>query len=128
MTAEDVPDGSVDVVVSSYVASLTEDNVVYFRNIKRMLAPGGRFYFWEQVLAPDNTWHYYLHHLVRLTGLWTLLSCGDDPCRRPQDQLLKAGFKSVGYANLDVLGPFDFSVHWFIMYIGRFVICGVAIK
>lgn len=47
-----IPSGSVDLAVARYVLEHVEDPIAFFRNLSRVLKPGGKFIF----LTP-NRWH-----------------------------------------------------------------------
>jgi len=61
-----VPDGSVDVVISNGIINLTPDKYAVFKEVFRILRPGGRLY-----LADIVVYKFISHELRREVDLWT---------------------------------------------------------
>lgn len=55
-----VPDNSVDVVVGTLILCCIDDPMAALREIHRVLVPGGKFYFLENVHHPPETVKYKL--------------------------------------------------------------------
>merc|ERR1712137_1284721 len=52
----DVPDNSIDVVVSTLVLCSVRNLELTLKEVQRVLAPGGKFYYWEHVHDVPGTW------------------------------------------------------------------------
>jgi SAM-dependent methyltransferase len=74
-----VPDGSADAVVSTLVLCSVADPDRVLREVRRVLRPGGRFYFIEHVAAPHGSMLRKLQRLVR--PVWRVLGDGCEPDR-----------------------------------------------
>lgn len=67
---KDIEDGSMDIVVSTLVMCSVQSVEKSLKEIQRVLAPGGKYYYWEHVHDVPGTW---LHTLqIILTPLWTI--------------------------------------------------------
>ncbi len=101
--ATGLPDGSVDVVISTLVLCTVPDPKAALREVLRILKPGGRFLFSEHVAAEPGSWLRLAQKLVR--PFWIL--CGDG-CRPDRDTLgaiREAGFASVEASGLRIPVP-----------------------
>ncbi|KAL9973537.1 hypothetical protein ACROYT_G020007 [Oculina patagonica] len=92
-----VEDNSVAAVVcTKLLCSLTEDQVTKtIQEVKRVLMPGGRFYFLEHVTGNPWTIKYFLQHLLSKSLLWPSLYNGCRCDRKTLPQIEKGGFKLV---------------------------------
>jgi ubiquinone/menaquinone biosynthesis C-methylase UbiE len=94
-TAEalDMPDNSVDAVVSTLVMCSVGAQDVALRQILRVLKPGGCYCFMEHVGAPQGTG---LRRLQRgIKPIWRVFADGCTPDRDTADAIRRAGFASV---------------------------------
>lgn len=94
-TAESIPlpDGCVDTVVTTYTLCSIPEPHRALAEIRRVLAPGGRFLFAEHGRSPDEdvrTWQ------RRLTPVWKRLSGGCHLDRPIVDLVASAGFRIEG--------------------------------
>ncbi|KAG0726208.1 Methyltransferase-like protein 7A [Chionoecetes opilio] len=93
-----VKDNSVDVVVTTLVLCTVEDLTKVLQQILRVLAPGGRFYFFEHIAEFNTEQHgtrRKIQEILTWTGIWPLLF---DGCMLNRDMLAdiqKAGFSKV---------------------------------
>lgn len=92
-----VEDNSVAAVVcTKLLCSLSEEQIVKtVQEVKRVLMPGGRFFFMEHVLGKPWSLRYILQQLVSKSHLWPTLFNG---CRCDHETLpfiQKGGFKLV---------------------------------
>jgi len=97
---KDVPDNSIDVVVSTLVLCSVRSLEATFQEVERILAPGGKFYYWEHVHDVPGTWLHLFQDL--LTPLWDyLLTCH---LNRNIDQAIAAhkGFSEVQQKRFDI--------------------------
>lgn len=96
-TAErlEAEDNSVDAVVSTLVLCSVADLSGTLQEIRRVLKPGGRFFFLEHVAAPRGTWLRRVQSGIR--PIWQAIGDGCHPDRETWVALENAGFKSVNY-------------------------------
>lgn len=98
-----LPDESVDAVVSTLVLCSVSSLEAALAEIRRVLKPGGRFYFIEHVAAPRGTWLRTLQHWIK--PVWRVLADGCHPDRETHRALESAGFTDVRYEHVDVSLP-----------------------
>lgn len=102
-----LPDASVDAVVSTLVLCSVPDLDATLAELRRILAPGGRFYFIEHVAADADTWTRVVQDVV--APVWRVLADGCHPNRDTASALERAGFASVEVerfdADLPVVSP-----------------------
>ncbi|XP_037025048.1 methyltransferase-like protein 7A [Bradysia coprophila] len=67
-----IPSNSVDVVVSSNVHCSVDNSQSVLKEIRRVLIPGGRYYFFEHGLDEPHTSRYKWQKFVNKTRLWAL--------------------------------------------------------
>jgi len=97
----DVPDASIDVVVSTLVLCSVPDLDAALSDIHRVLRPGGRFLFVEHVAAPRGTGVRRLQRLLR--PFWKFIADGCRPDRETGAAIRRAGFADVDLR--EVLAP-----------------------
>ncbi len=97
-----LPDQSVDAVVSTWTLCTIPDPIFALQEIRRVLRPGGKFYFLEHGLSPDRG-------IARLQNLWNPIQkwcAGGCHVNREIDRLiLDSGFKILGYKRFYMKGP-----------------------
>jgi SAM-dependent methyltransferase len=91
----DLPDQSVDSVISSLVLCTVTDAADVLAEIRRILRPGGTFRFVEHVAAPAGTPTRTLQRVLRRPWAWTFEGCS---CERDLAGLLRA----AGFARVDI--------------------------
>ncbi|XP_066946308.1 thiol S-methyltransferase TMT1A-like [Macrobrachium rosenbergii] len=101
-TGEDmsmVPDNSIDVVVVTLVLCTVRDVDKTLSEIKRVLAPGGKFYFMEHITEFDLENHAFrrkLQHIfTHYIPVWPFVFDGCQLDRDPLPNIEKAGFSKV---------------------------------
>jgi ubiquinone/menaquinone biosynthesis C-methylase UbiE len=103
----ELPEASIDAVVSTQVLCSVDDLDASLRRIRRMLKPGGRFVFLEHVAAQEGTCTRAVQHV--LTPLWKSVFDGCHPNRETSTSLDRAGFACVEIhsfrLSLPVVGP-----------------------
>ncbi|MDZ4699719.1 MAG: methyltransferase domain-containing protein [Rhodothermales bacterium] len=87
-----LPDASVDTVISTLVLCSVPDQAAALREIRRVLKPGGRFYFIEHVAAPAGRLR-RAQHLIK--PFWRVIGDGCCPDRDTGDRIREAGFAEV---------------------------------
>lgn len=94
-TAEriDVESDSLPAVVSTLTLCSVSNLVQTLSEIRRVLRPGGKFYFVEHIAAPRSTWLCRWQYAVK--PLWTWFSHGCRPNRRTDIAITDAGFRTV---------------------------------
>ncbi|XP_022695064.1 methyltransferase-like protein 7A isoform X2 [Varroa jacobsoni] len=90
---KDLPDASVDVVVATLVCCSVENLAVSMREIKRVLAKGGRYYFLEHEQYQDPSWGYSIQKAVN--PIWKMCNDGCNVSRRIGEVIEYVGFHSV---------------------------------
>jgi SAM-dependent methyltransferase len=91
----DLPDQSVDSVISSLVLCTVTDPAEVLAEIRRILRPGGTFRFVEHVAARTGTPTRTLQRALRRPWAWTFEGCS---CERDLAGLLRA----AGFARVDI--------------------------
>ena len=89
----DLPDASVDVVISSLVLCTVTDPARVLAEVRRVLRPGGRYLFTEHVVAPEGSALRRIQALVRRPWAWFFEGCS---CERDlAGEIRRAGFDDV---------------------------------
>lgn len=104
----ELPDGSVDAVVGTYVLCSVTDQTAALAELYRVLRPGGRYVFAEHVAAPPGSW---LRRGQRVAGLLGgLVGAGCRPDRDTLPAIERAGFEVVELYRSGLPGPFGTEV------------------
>lgn len=99
----DVPDASLDAVVSTLVLCTVRDVPTTLREILRVLRPGGRFVFIEHVAAPPGTFTHRVQRFVK--PVWRYFGDGCQPDRETWKSIESAGFSSFHLDHFRVPSP-----------------------
>jgi len=100
----DLPDASVDAVISSLVLCTVTDPAAVLTEIHRVLRPGGQYAFLEHVAAPDGTVLRRLQRAVRRPWNWTFEGCS---CERDLQAVIEAaGFAETTIEAYQLRSPF----------------------
>lgn len=100
----DLPDESVDAVISSLVLCTVPDPAAAVAEVFRVLRPGGRYAFLEHVAAPDGTALRRLQRAVRRPWGWFFEGCS---CERDLRAVIEgAGFDRTAITDHRMPGPF----------------------
>lgn len=91
----DLPDASVDAVISSLVLCTVPDPASVLAEVHRVLRPGGRYAFLEHVAAPAGTPLRRLQRAARRPWGWTFEGCS---CERD----LQAVVEAAGFAETTI--------------------------
>lgn len=89
----DLPDNSVDGVVATLVLCGVDDPVAVLGEIRRILKPGGTYFFLEHVAAPSRTGTALAQRLLKRPHRWLFNGCEVD--RSTADLLGAAGFSAI---------------------------------
>ncbi|KAM5288728.1 thiol S-methyltransferase TMT1A [Ctenodactylus gundi] len=93
-----VADGSVDVVVCTLVLCSVRSQEQVLREVRRVLRPGGAFYFMEHVAAESSTWNYFWQQV--LDPVWRVVFDGCNLTRESWKALERAGFSKLKLQHL----------------------------
>jgi SAM-dependent methyltransferase len=100
----DLPDASVDAVISSLVLCTVPDPAAVVAEVHRVLRPGGRYAFVEHVAAPEHTALRRLQRAVRRPWSWTFEGCS---CERDLRGVIEAvPFAHTAISDYRLRGPF----------------------
>ncbi len=86
-----LPDAHVNAVVSTLVLCSVPNLDAALAEIRRILKPGGRFYFMEHVAAPEGSWLRTLQRGIK--PVWRPLADGCHPDRETEVAIERAGFR-----------------------------------
>ena len=96
----DLPDGSVDAVISSLVLCTVADPAAVLAEVRRILRPGGRFVFLEHVVARPGSAVRLVQKAVARPWRWVFEGCHTD--RDTARAVRAAGFASVDVRDVHV--------------------------
>jgi ubiquinone/menaquinone biosynthesis C-methylase UbiE len=98
----DLPDKSVDSVVSTWTLCTIPDPMAALKEIKRVLKPEGNYYFLEHGLSPDQK-------VARMQHWWNPIQkwwAGGCHVNREIDSLIRdSGFRILGFKHFYMDGP-----------------------
>jgi SAM-dependent methyltransferase len=100
----DLPDASVDAVVSSLVLCTVQDPASVLAEVRRILRPGGRFVFVEHVAAAEGTATRRVQEAVLRPWRWVFEGCHTN--RNTARAIRGAGFTSVDVRDTRMRTPF----------------------
>lgn len=111
VTAETIPleDASIDTAVSTYTLCTIPDPLAALREIRRVLAPGGRLLFCEHGRAPDESVRRWQE---RLTPHWQKIAGGCHLDRDVPALLAAAGFRCDTLQTRYLPGPRPLTYHY----------------
>ena len=99
----DLPDESVDAVVSTLVMCSVDDQRRALQEIRRVLKPGGRYVFIEHVAAPRASGLRRVQSFIK--PVWQVFGDGCQPDRETWATIEDAGFSSVQLEHFRVATP-----------------------
>ncbi|XP_060244594.1 N6-adenosine-methyltransferase TMT1A-like isoform X1 [Meriones unguiculatus] len=88
-----VDEGSVDVVVCTLVLCSVQSQEKFLREVRRVLRPGGAYFFLEHVADERSTWNFFWQQV--LDPAWNLLFAGCNITRESWKNLEQAGFSKL---------------------------------
>lgn len=95
-SAEDlrqVQDGTMDAMVCTLVLCTVQNPDKVLQEAKRILRPGGAFFFMEHVVAEESSWIYFFQHVFQ--PLWYYSCDGCEMTRATWRNVEEAGFSEV---------------------------------
>nr|XP_008510649.1 PREDICTED: methyltransferase-like protein 7A [Equus przewalskii] len=93
-----VADGSADAVVCTLVLCSVENQEQILQEVRRVLRPGGAFYFMEHVAAERSTWNYFWQQVLH--PVWYLVFDGCTLTRETWKALERANFSKLKMQHL----------------------------
>ncbi|NXG47989.1 MET7A protein, partial [Psilopogon haemacephalus] len=98
-----VPSGSLDAVVSTFVLCSVGSVEQTLREVLRVLRPGGAFYFLEHVVDDPSSWKYFWQQVCFPT--WKLIFCGCCLTREIWKNLEQAKFSELQLRHISIPLP-----------------------
>lgn len=95
----DVDDGEADGVVATLVLCGVDDPAQVVAEVRRVLKPGGTFFFLEHVVAPEGTGTRRAQQLLKRPHRWLFNGCVVD--RDTASLLADSGFESIDIEHCD---------------------------
>lgn len=111
-----VEDGTVDAVVSTFVNCSVDDPKRVLSEVRRVLAPGGRYYFMDHVVQPKGSIRYWAGKLMMKPFFLFFFMCDMQSDILPIVQ--QAGFSTLDFTEFDPqqnLFIMSWIIHEFIM-------------
>ncbi|XP_053296909.1 putative methyltransferase-like protein 7A [Pleuronectes platessa] len=99
---EEVQGESVDVVVCTLVLCSVRDVREVLQEVRRILRPGGAFFFLEHVVSDPSSWTYFFQHV--LEPVWYYLGDGCMITRATWKDLEAAGFSELHLKQVEAPG------------------------
>ncbi|KAI9548703.1 hypothetical protein NQZ68_003237 [Dissostichus eleginoides] len=96
---EKVEDGSVDVVVCTLVLCSVRNVQEVLQEVRRILKPGGAFYFLEHVESDPSSWTFFFQHVFE--PLWYYLGDGCMITKKTWRDIEAAGFSELHLKHIE---------------------------
>ncbi|CAL8116545.1 unnamed protein product [Orchesella dallaii] len=116
---KDIPDHSVDAVVSTSVLCSANDVQGIYKEIRRVLVPGGRYFFMDHVIDPRPSLLKLTQVFLGSLGIFQLFLNGCRPDKDIKRELEKGGFAQLDAKQfrLNLKGgvPLRYSVLYFVL-------------
>ncbi|CAG0921155.1 unnamed protein product [Notodromas monacha] len=124
----EIPDNSVDVVVVTLVLCSVQSQAAFLSEVKRILVPGGKFYFWEHIGDTQGT----LMQRTQVVGdyIWPYIFDGCRIARNSTEEIERSGFSGCNSTKFYVRAPDTayFFQRWILNYFIGSHVRGVATK
>ena len=95
----EVPDAGADGVVGTLVLCGVDDPAEVLREVRRILRPGGTYFFFEHVVAPEGTGTRCAQRILKRPHRWLFNGCVVD--RDLRTAIESAGFDAVEIEQFD---------------------------
>merc|ERR1711936_878193 len=101
---EDLPieDSSIDAVVITLVLCSVQDQDKCFREIKRVLKPGGKFFYMEHIVDDTDSTLRLVQQILTTIGFWQWAFAGCCIDRPTAEAIEAAGFTKVDQKKYDL--------------------------
>lgn len=107
LSSAGISDSSVDAVVMTLVLCSVRNQEQCLQEIKRVLKPGGKFFYLEHVIGGDGSSTQTLQNILMLGGFWPFMADGCCLDRDTDKQVISAGFTTVDQKNFELPIPSD---------------------
>ncbi|XP_057380591.1 N6-adenosine-methyltransferase TMT1A-like [Daphnia carinata] len=94
-----IPDNSIDIVVSTMVLCSVRTVERALKEIHRVLAPGGKYYFWEHILEGEYWWVRMIQHIASHRICPYQFVFAGCKLNRKSDEIIKRN--GVGFSHID---------------------------
>ena len=107
LAAAGIADDSVDAVVMTLVLCSVKDQLKCFEEIKRVLKPGGKFFYLEHIIGDDSSSTQTIQKLLMTGGFWPFMADGCCLDRSTDTAIETAGFEMVEQKKFQLPIPTD---------------------
>ena len=124
-----IEDNSFDAVVMTLVLCSVEDQQKVYQEVRRVLKPGGKFFFMEHIADDESSTMFLIQKFLMECGLWPFVFDGCNIDRATDEEMKKAGFAKIEATRYN-LPINDSQPFWFkiAMKIIRRHVMGIATK
>ena len=98
---KDIESNSVNLIICTFVLCSVTDQAMVLNEIKRVLKPGGKFYFMEHISAEKGTWLAFYQKMAN--NIWSCFFDGCNVNRNTITAIKNAGFREVHCQKFDAL-------------------------
>eukprot|EP00092_Neocalanus_flemingeri_P003012 GFUD01003221.1.p1 GENE.GFUD01003221.1~~GFUD01003221.1.p1 ORF type:complete len:259 (-),score=78.26 GFUD01003221.1:187-963(-) len=120
LSAAGIADESVDAVVMTLVLCSVQDQLKCLEEIKRVLKPGGKFFYMEHIIGDEGSTIRTVHKLLMIGGFWPFMADGCCTDRATDKVMETAGFGKLEQKKYDLPISEDAAI--------PFKICGGIVK
>ncbi|KAF4517121.1 hypothetical protein B566_EDAN008880 [Ephemera danica] len=92
---KEIASNSIDAVVSQYCLCACHNVPGVLEEVRRVLVPGGSFYFLEHVVDKWWTLRRPFQQFIQVTGIWPYLACGCNVAKDTASYLRNASFSKL---------------------------------
>jgi len=107
LLAAGIADSSVDAVVMTLVLCSVQDQLKCFEEIKRVLKPGGKFFYLEHIIGDEGSTQRTIQKLLMVGGFWPFMADGCCLDRATDKAIETAGFGKVEQKKFQLPIPED---------------------